>query len=58
MADTMNRADYPFGLPLSTWSDANNCVNSVFASHGAYLVDEKGNTTVNSDATKQVLEWF
>ncbi len=58
LAATMNKAGYPFGLPLSTWTDANNFVNSVFASHGAYLVDEKGNTTVNSDATKQVLEWF
>jgi ABC-type glycerol-3-phosphate transport system substrate-binding protein len=57
-ADTMAKAGYPFGLPLSTWTDANNWVNSVFASHGAYLVDEKGNTTVKSDATKQVLEWF
>lgn len=58
VAGKMNKAGYPFGLPLSTWSDANNFVNSVFASYGAYLVDEKGNTTVNSDATKQVLEWF
>ena len=58
LAETMNKAGYPFGLPLSTWSDANNFVNSVFASHGAYLVDEKGNTTLNTDATKQVLEWF
>ena len=57
-AETMKKAGYPFGLPLSTWTDASNWVKAVFASHGAYLVDQKGNTTVNSDATKQVLEWF
>ena len=57
-AETMKKAGYPFGLPLSTWTDASNWVTAVFASHGAYLVDQKGNTTVNSDATKQVLEWF
>ena len=27
-------------------------------SHGAALVDQQGNITVNSDATRQVLEWF
>ncbi len=26
--------------------------------YGAFLVDEAGNTTVKSDATKQALEWF
>jgi ABC-type glycerol-3-phosphate transport system substrate-binding protein len=57
-AETMNKAGYPFGLATSTWTDANNWINSAFAAHGAYLVDKEGNATVDSDATKQVLEWF
>ena len=31
---------------------------AVFASYGAVLVDEEGNITVKSDATKQALDWF
>ncbi len=57
-AEALNKAGHPFGLPLSTWSDASNFATTVFASHGAYLVDENGDTTVNSDAVRQVLDWF
>ena len=39
-------------------TDAVDWVGAVFAAHGAVLVDEEGNITVKSDATKQVLEWF
>jgi len=49
---------YPFGMPMSTTPDAVNWVGTIFAAHGAQLIDEEGNITVNSDATKQVLEWF
>ena len=38
--------------------DAVDWVGAVFAAYGAELVDEKGNITVKSDATRQVLEWF
>jgi ABC-type glycerol-3-phosphate transport system substrate-binding protein len=57
-ADKCKKAGYPFGLPLSAQSDSVNWASSVFASHGAQLVDEEGNITVKSDATKQALEWF
>ena len=57
-ADKCAKAGYPFGMPLSTWSDAVNWVGAVFASYGAQLVDEEGNITVKSDAVKGVLEWF
>jgi ABC-type glycerol-3-phosphate transport system substrate-binding protein len=45
-------------MPLGETSDAVDWVGSVFASHGATMVDEEGNITVRSDATRQVLEWF
>jgi ABC-type glycerol-3-phosphate transport system substrate-binding protein len=52
------KAGYPFGMPLGSSTDAVDWVGAVFASHGANLVDEEGNITVKSDATRQVLAWF
>src|SRR6185437_7624748 len=52
------KAGKPFGLGLGQTSDSVDWVGSVFASHGAVLVNDKGDITVKSDATKQVLEWF
>ena len=57
-AEKCTKAGYPFGMPLSTWSDAVNWVSAVFASYGASLVDEEGNIVVKSEAVKGVLEWF
>jgi ABC-type glycerol-3-phosphate transport system substrate-binding protein len=57
-AEKCFKAGFPFGKPLGTTTDAVDWVGAVFAAYGAQLVDEKGNITVKSDATKQVLEWF
>jgi ABC-type glycerol-3-phosphate transport system substrate-binding protein len=57
-AEKCFKAGKPFGLGLGQTSDSVDWVGSVFASHGAVLVNEKGDITVKSDATKQVLEWF
>ena len=54
----MNKAGHPFGMPMGPTSDAVDWVGAVFAAYGAQFVDEKGNVTVKSDATRQVLEWF
>lgn len=48
----------PFGMPLGTTPDAVNWVGTMFAAYGVRLVDEEGNITVKSDATRQALEWF
>ena len=48
----------PFGLPLGTTSDSVDWVGTVFASHGAELVDRDGNITVRSEPVEQVLDWF
>jgi len=48
----------PFGLGLGQTSDSVDWVGAVFKGHGSVLVNEKGDITVKSDATKQVLEWF
>jgi len=57
-AEKCQKAGYPFGIGLSTCTDAINMAGAVFASYGAVLVDEEGNITVKSDATKQALDWF
>jgi ABC-type glycerol-3-phosphate transport system substrate-binding protein len=57
-AEKCFKGGYPFGLPLSTFIDAVSWTSSVFAGNGAVLVDEEGNITVKSDATKETLEWF
>jgi ABC-type glycerol-3-phosphate transport system substrate-binding protein len=45
-------------MPVSSASDAVQWTGAVFNSHGAQLVDEKGNITVKTDAVRTVLEWF
>jgi ABC-type glycerol-3-phosphate transport system substrate-binding protein len=57
-AEKCAKAGFPFGMPLSTWSDSVNWVSAVFAGYGADLVDAEGKITVRSDAVKGVLEWF
>jgi ABC-type glycerol-3-phosphate transport system substrate-binding protein len=57
-AEKCAKAGYPFGMPMSTQSDAVNWVGAMFASQGAVLVDQEGNITVKSDETRQTLKWF
>src|SRR4030095_10400975 len=57
-AEKCFNAGYPFGLGLGQTGDSVDWVGALFASYGAELVDAKGNVTVNSDATKQVLEYM
>ncbi len=57
-AEKCMKGGHPFGMPVSTGSDAVQWVGSVFNAYGARLVDEKGAITVKSDVVKTVLEWF
>jgi len=57
-AEKCSKGGYPFGLGLSTCTDAINMAGVVLAAYGAELVNAKGDITVQSDATRQVLEWF
>ena len=43
---------------MSTCTDSINNNGVVFTAYGAQLVDEEGNITVKSDATRQALEYF
>src|SRR5205814_10398292 len=55
---TRRSSDLPFGLAIGQTGDTANWVGAVFNAYGAQLVDKDGNTTVKSDAVKQVLAWF
>ena len=57
-AEKCAKGGHPFGLGLSTCTDAINVAGSVLHAYGAQMVDAKGNITVKSDATRQVLEWY
>jgi len=57
-AQKCHKAGYPFGMPMSTTSDAVQWTGALYNSYGAQLVDAKGEITVNSDAVRTVLEWF
>jgi len=57
-AEQCAKGGYPFGLGIGQTSDSTDWIGAVFASHGAYLVDEKGDITVKSDEVRQVLDWF
>jgi ABC-type glycerol-3-phosphate transport system substrate-binding protein len=57
-AEACNKNGHPFALGLSTCTDALNMAGSVFAAFGAVLVNEKGDVTVKTDATRQALDFF
>lgn len=57
-AEACSKAGHPFGLGLSTCTDALNMAGAAFAAFGSALVDEKGNVTVKTDATRQALDFF
>jgi len=57
-AEKCFKAGYGFGLGLGETPDSIDWTGALFASYGAELVGSTGNVTVNSDATKQVLEYM
>jgi ABC-type glycerol-3-phosphate transport system substrate-binding protein len=56
-AEKCNKGGNPFGVGFGQTTDSVDWVGALFHAFGAQLVDEKGNITVKSDATKQVLEY-
>lgn len=56
-AEKCFKAGVPFGLGLGQTADSVDWTGTLFASFGADLVDSKGNITVASEATKQVLQY-
>ena len=53
-----HKAGVAFGIGLGQTSDSVDTAGAIFQSFGATLVDAKGNITVKSDATRQVLDFY
>ena len=49
-AEACHRAGFPFGMPMGSFTDAVDAVGAIFASFGAYMMDERGNVTVRGNA--------
>src|SRR4029079_2257952 len=48
-AQKCHKAVFPFGIGLGQTADSVDTMGAIFASHGAELIDAKGNVTVKSD---------
>jgi ABC-type glycerol-3-phosphate transport system substrate-binding protein len=57
-AEQCFKGGYPFGMPLGTTSDSYDWVSAVHTAYGGTMVNEQGEVTVKSDATREVLAWF
>jgi ABC-type glycerol-3-phosphate transport system substrate-binding protein len=57
-AEKLMKAGTPVGNPLGQTSDAIDWVGALFRSYGVVPVDEKDNIKINSDATRQALEYM
>jgi ABC-type glycerol-3-phosphate transport system substrate-binding protein len=56
-AQKCSKAGFPFGIGMGQTSDSTDAAGAIFAAYGAQLVDAKGEITVNSDATRQALDY-
>jgi ABC-type glycerol-3-phosphate transport system substrate-binding protein len=52
-----NKAGHPFGLGVGATSDSVDWVGALFASYGVKLIDEKGDIAVDSDETREAMEY-
>ncbi len=57
VAEKCAAGGHPFGLGLSQTTDCVDFAGALFHAYGAEMVNAKGDVTVNSDNTRQVLEY-
>jgi ABC-type glycerol-3-phosphate transport system substrate-binding protein len=57
-AEKLFKAGYPVGLPMGQTADAVDWVGALFNSFGVVMVDEKNNVRINSNETRQALEYL
>lgn len=56
-AQKLHKAGFPIGIGMGQTADSVDSAGAIFSAFGAHLVDARGNITVDSDATRQVLEY-
>ncbi|MDO8480072.1 MAG: extracellular solute-binding protein [Candidatus Rokubacteria bacterium] len=57
-AKKVHAAGFPFGASIAENTDSNDWLGPLFADHGVFPMDEKGNITIEQDATLQVIEYL
>jgi hypothetical protein len=57
-AQKLHKAGFPVGLPMGQTSDAVDWVGALYNSFGVVMVDAKDNIKINSDETRQALEYL
>ncbi len=57
-ARKVHAAGVPFGASIAENTDSNDWLGPLFASHGVFPMNEKGDVTIEQDATLQVLEYL
>jgi hypothetical protein len=57
-AEKLFKAGYPVGLTMGQTSDAVDWVGALFNSYGVVMVDAKDNIKIDSDETRQALEYL
>ena len=57
-AEKLFKAGFPVGLPMGQTSDAVDWVGALFNSFGVVMVDEKDVVKINSNETRQALEYL
>jgi hypothetical protein len=57
-AEKLFKAGYPVGLPMAQASDSVDWVGALFNAYGVVMVDDKDDIKINSDQTRQVLEYL
>lgn len=57
-AKRVHAAGFPWGAAIAENTDSNDWLGPLFASYGSVAVTEKGDITIESDATLEVLEYL
>jgi hypothetical protein len=56
-AKKVNAAGFPVGHPISECTDANDWLGPLFAGHGSFPMNDKGDITIESDGTLEAIEY-
>ena len=58
VAKKVHAAGFPIGCSIAENTDSNDWLGPLFATHGAFPMDDKGNITIDSPATLEAIEYL
>jgi len=56
-AEKLYKTGHPIGLPISHCGDSNDWLLQLMSSFGAHPIDQNGNITINSQQTREAIEY-